>query len=136
LAGRREGRQGPEAGIREWATATVAPGEVGEVKDGLVTFVSGRRARGRLRSEPAASRENGMAKIEGEILIGRPVDEVFDYVADQSNEPQYNPHTVRAEKSPPGPWGREMSMPHPFLNARCREPLRRILARTFRPPTV
>jgi uncharacterized membrane protein len=43
-------------------------------------------------------RGNGMAKIEGEIVIGRPVDTVFDYVADQSNEPQYNPHMVRAEK--------------------------------------
>jgi len=39
-----------------------------------------------------------MARIEGEIVIGRPVDVVFDYVADQSNEPQYNPQMVRAEK--------------------------------------
>jgi hypothetical protein len=29
-----------------------------------------------------------MAKIEGEIIIGRPTAEVFDYVADQRNEPQ------------------------------------------------
>ena len=28
-----------------------------------------------------------MAKIEGEIVIGRPVDVVFDMVADQRNEP-------------------------------------------------
>jgi hypothetical protein len=47
-----------------------------------------------------------MAKIEGEILIGRPVDVVFDYVADQSNEPQYNPQMVRAEKITPGPVGK------------------------------
>ena len=47
-----------------------------------------------------------MAKIEGEILIGRPVDVVFDYVADQSNEPQYNPRMVRAEKITPGPVGK------------------------------
>jgi hypothetical protein len=46
-----------------------------------------------------------MAKIEGEILIGRPVEEVFDFVADQSNEPQYNPQMVRAEKITPGPVG-------------------------------
>lgn len=39
-----------------------------------------------------------MAKIEGEILIGRPVAEVFDFVADQRNEPRYNPRMVRAEK--------------------------------------
>jgi Polyketide cyclase / dehydrase and lipid transport len=44
-----------------------------------------------------------MARIEGEIIIGRPVDVVFDYVADQSNEPQYNPQMVRAEKITPGP---------------------------------
>jgi Polyketide cyclase / dehydrase and lipid transport len=47
-----------------------------------------------------------MAKIEGEIVIGRPVDTVFDYVADQSNEPQYNPQMVRAEKITPGPVGK------------------------------
>jgi hypothetical protein len=47
-----------------------------------------------------------MARIEGEILIGRPVDVVFDYVADQSNEPQYNPQMIRAEKITPGPVGK------------------------------
>jgi uncharacterized protein YndB with AHSA1/START domain len=47
-----------------------------------------------------------MARIEGQILIGRPVDQVFDYVADQSNEPQYNPQMVRAEKLTPGPVGK------------------------------
>jgi hypothetical protein len=34
------------------------------------------------------------------------VDVVFDYVADQSNEPQYNPRMVRAEKITPGPVGK------------------------------
>ena len=47
-----------------------------------------------------------MAQIEGEILIGQPVDVVFDYVADQSNEPHYNPHMIRAEKITPGPVGK------------------------------
>jgi hypothetical protein len=47
-----------------------------------------------------------MARIEGDILIGRPVDVVFDYVADQSNEPRYNPQMVRAEKITPGPVGK------------------------------
>ena len=47
-----------------------------------------------------------MAGIEGEIIIARPVDVVFDYVADQSNEPQYNPRMVRAEKITPGPVGK------------------------------
>jgi hypothetical protein len=44
-----------------------------------------------------------MARIEGEIVIGRPVDVVFGYVADQSNEPQYNLRMVRAEKITAGP---------------------------------
>jgi hypothetical protein len=47
-----------------------------------------------------------MAKIDGEIVIGRPVDVVFDYVADQSNEPQYNRQMVRADKITTGPVGR------------------------------
>ena len=38
-----------------------------------------------------------MAKITGEITIRRPVEVVFDYVADQTNEPDYNPTMVRAE---------------------------------------
>ena len=51
-----------------------------------------------------------MARIEGEIVIGQPVDVVFDYVADQSNEPQYNPRMVRAEKITAGALsGREPS---------------------------
>jgi len=46
-----------------------------------------------------------MARIEGEIVVGRPVDVVFDYVADQRNEPQYNPRMIRADKVTPGPVG-------------------------------
>ena len=46
-----------------------------------------------------------MATINGEIVIGRPVEVVFDYVADQGNEPQYNPQMVRAEKITTGPVG-------------------------------
>jgi uncharacterized protein YndB with AHSA1/START domain len=47
-----------------------------------------------------------MAKIKGEITIGRPVEAVFDYVADQTNEPEYNPNMVRAEKDTAGPIGK------------------------------
>jgi len=47
-----------------------------------------------------------MARIEGEITIGRPVEMVFDYVADQTNEPRYNPSMVRAEKVTDGPIGK------------------------------
>ena len=46
-----------------------------------------------------------MGTIEGEIVISRPVNVVFDYVADQSNELQYNPQMMRAEKITPGPVG-------------------------------
>jgi polyketide cyclase/dehydrase/lipid transport protein len=47
-----------------------------------------------------------MAQIEGEILIGRPVEAVFDFVAGQRNEPQYNPRMVRAAKITDGPVGK------------------------------
>lgn len=46
-----------------------------------------------------------MTQIEGEIVIGRPVEVVFDFLADQTNEPTYNPDMVRAEKATPGPIG-------------------------------
>jgi uncharacterized protein YndB with AHSA1/START domain len=46
-----------------------------------------------------------MARIAGDIVIDRPFEVVFDYVADQSNEPQYNPQMVRAEKMTAGPVG-------------------------------
>jgi uncharacterized protein YndB with AHSA1/START domain len=41
--------------------------------------------------------------IKGEIGINRPVEEVFDFVADERNEPRYNPRMARAEKISPGP---------------------------------
>ena len=31
-----------------------------------------------------------MAQIQGEVFIRRPVEEVFDFVADERNEPTYN----------------------------------------------
>lgn len=46
-----------------------------------------------------------MTGIGGEVIIDRPVDVVFDYVADPANEPAYNPHMVRVEKITPGPIG-------------------------------
>ena len=47
-----------------------------------------------------------MARIEGEIVIGHPVDVVSDYVADQSNEPQFNLRIVQPEKITAGPVGK------------------------------
>jgi hypothetical protein len=36
-------------------------------------------------------------------VIERPVEEVFDFVADERNEPRFNPRMLRAEKISPGP---------------------------------
>jgi carbon monoxide dehydrogenase subunit G len=47
-----------------------------------------------------------MAKIEGEIQIDRPAEEVFDFVADSRNEPQYNPAMASVELLTPLPIGR------------------------------
>lgn len=46
-----------------------------------------------------------MVRIEGGIEINRPIHEVFDFVADQSNEPTYNPRMVRAQQATAGPVG-------------------------------
>jgi uncharacterized protein YndB with AHSA1/START domain len=46
-----------------------------------------------------------MAHLEGEIIINRPVEEVFDFVADERNEPRYNPAMVRAQMLTPEPVG-------------------------------
>ena len=46
-----------------------------------------------------------MARITGEIVIDRPVGEVFDFVADERNEPRYNPGLLRSDKVTDGPVG-------------------------------
>ena len=46
-----------------------------------------------------------MARVEGEIVINRPVNEVFEFVADERNEPRYNPQMRVAEKITDGPIG-------------------------------
>ena len=46
-----------------------------------------------------------MAQIQGKLVIHRPVHEVFDFVADERNEPRYNPRICRAEKLLPGSIG-------------------------------
>jgi Polyketide cyclase / dehydrase and lipid transport len=46
-----------------------------------------------------------MRRIEGDIIINRPVDSVFDFVADERNEPCYNPRLRRAEQVSAGPIG-------------------------------
>lgn len=46
-----------------------------------------------------------MTRINGSILIRRPVEEVFDFVADERNERAYNPQMRSVEKAAPGPIG-------------------------------
>jgi hypothetical protein len=66
----------------------------------------------RRAEKPAAGRAENMTRprrrlpaIRGEIVIERPVEEVFDVVADERNEPRYNPRLVTVEKTSPGPIG-------------------------------
>ena len=40
-----------------------------------------------------------MSHIEGEIVIARPPEAIFDFVADECNEPRFNPKMVRAENT-------------------------------------
>jgi len=44
-----------------------------------------------------------VARVQGEIVIERPVEVVLDYVADPRNEPTYNPRMLRSEKLTDGP---------------------------------
>jgi hypothetical protein len=46
-----------------------------------------------------------MVRVEGDITIEQPLEEVFDFVADESNEPKYNPRMTRADKITGGPIG-------------------------------
>ena len=46
-----------------------------------------------------------MPRLQREIVINRPAEEVFDFVTDARNEPRYNPRILGAEKTTPGPVG-------------------------------
>jgi hypothetical protein len=46
-----------------------------------------------------------MAHIEGDVLIACTPETVFDFVADERNEPTYNSDMVHVEKLTPGPIG-------------------------------
>jgi len=46
-----------------------------------------------------------VAHIQGDVLIRRPVEEVFDFVADERNEPSYNSNMQVCEKVTEGPIG-------------------------------
>jgi hypothetical protein len=48
-----------------------------------------------------------MPRFQREIVINRPVEEVFDFVTDARNEPRFNPRILlSAEKTTSGPTGR------------------------------
>lgn len=44
-------------------------------------------------------------RIRGEITIKRPADAVFDFCADERNEPRYNPRMTHVEMTSSGPIG-------------------------------
>lgn len=46
-----------------------------------------------------------MTRVSGQVRIGRPVTEVFDVVADERNEPRFNPSLAWVEQLTPGPVG-------------------------------
>jgi hypothetical protein len=46
-----------------------------------------------------------MVQISGEIVIARPIEEVFALLVDARNEQLYNPRILKAEKVSPGPIG-------------------------------
>lgn len=46
-----------------------------------------------------------MTRITGAVTINAPIDQVFDMVADERNEPRYNPRIVRVKKLTEGPVG-------------------------------
>jgi hypothetical protein len=46
-----------------------------------------------------------MTEVSGEIIIERPLEDVFDFVANQENEPLYNPQMRDARKVTDGPIG-------------------------------
>lgn len=46
-----------------------------------------------------------MAQIVGEIVIQRPIGEVFDFIADERNEPRYNPQMTSVEQVTDGDIG-------------------------------
>lgn len=46
-----------------------------------------------------------MSRVAGDIVIDRPLEEVFDAVADERNEPRYNPRVRRVQLLTTGPVG-------------------------------
>jgi len=86
-----------------------------------------------------------VTRIEGEIVIERPVEQVFDFVVDERNEPRYDSRLLRAEQTSTGPIGRgtrfraETTMMGRTVGMNTRDPEQRTRdprARTSRSPRV
>lgn len=75
-----------------------------------------------------------MAQITGEILIHRAIEEVFDFVSDECNEPLYNVEMLSAEKTTDGPVG-SGSRFHAIMRSGKREFPLDIEFTTFERPT-
>lgn len=56
-------------------------------------------------AEHSAPYRDRVTVIDGEIVIGRGVEDVFDFVADERNEPRFNSRMSRVELLTPGPVG-------------------------------
>jgi hypothetical protein len=63
-----------------------------------------------------------MSRVRGSLDIARPVDEVFDFVADQRNEPSYNPNMTASTKLTTAPLAPAPVSAQPFSAAagHCR----------------
>jgi Polyketide cyclase / dehydrase and lipid transport len=46
-----------------------------------------------------------VARVAGEIIVDRPIEDVFDFVADERNEPRYNLALLSSDKITDGPIG-------------------------------
>lgn len=76
-----------------------------------------------------------MANIAGTIFIDRPPGEVFDFVADERHEPEYNPQMVRVEKLTSGPVG-EGTTYRAWMRSGMRTEGMLIETIRFDPPTI
>jgi Polyketide cyclase / dehydrase and lipid transport len=76
-----------------------------------------------------------MANIEGQIFIDRPPGLVFDFVADERHEPEYNPQMVRVEKLTRGPVG-EGTTYRAWMRSGTRTEEMLIETTRFDPPTI
>ena len=102
-------RSGPEAGARQaryyfGLDPDPSSDDIGAIAENYPVFRVNYDA---LRDAPTHWRrkDGNVAHIQGEVLIRRPVEEVFDFVADERNEPTYNANMLLAEKVTEGPIG-------------------------------